>query len=214
MLKALGASLSAAICAVTAADAAVFVENFDDQNIGRSWGVYDSHGQFVTTAGGGIEIQRGVVTASHTGSQHVELDSHGRSSNSSMAAVVDLVAGLTYKMTFAYKPRTGRDGDNGIGFSIGSLMGNSFSMTQWVDSVDGNSNTQRDWNLIDMVFTASEGDNAIQFSALGRANTYGGLLDSIKIEQVTTPVPAAGLLLVTGLVALRSSRQRKRLTLG
>jgi len=203
---------------VAAADAAVFVENFDGESIGKRWGVYDSYGQFVTSAGAGIEMQRsGTVTKSHSGGgsgHHVELDSHGSGSNSSIAAAVDLVAGLTYELTFAYMPRTNNDNDNGIGFSVGSLTGTDFSMSQWVGSVDKTKREQRGWSIVSMVFTALEGDNAIQFSALGRANTLGGLIDSVKIEEYATPVPAAGLLLITGLAAIRTVRQKKRLTLG
>ncbi|MEM0930170.1 MAG: VPLPA-CTERM sorting domain-containing protein [Pseudomonadota bacterium] len=218
MFRIVGACLVAAASIVTSAHSAVFVENFDADSIDPRWGVYDTFGQFVTTAGAGIEIQRGVVTGSHSGGQHVELDSHvwsgNASSNSSMAAAVDLVGGLTYKLTFAYKPRTNQADDNGIGFSVGTLIGNSFAMTQWVGSVDGTRGEQPQWNLVSMLFTAIDGDNAIQFSALGQANTLGGLIDSIKIEEMPVPIPAAGLLLVTGLAVLRSARYKKRLTLG
>ena len=218
MLKAFSTSLAAAACMVAAADAAVFVENFDGESIGRRWGVFDSYGQFVTSAGAGIVMQRsGTVTKSHSGGStghHVELDSHGSGSNSSIAAAVDLVAGLTYELTFAYMPRTNNANDNGIGFSVGSLTGTDFTMSQWVGSVDGTRNEQSGWSIVSMVFTALEGDNGIQFSALGTANTLGGLIDTVKIEQVATPVPAAGVLLITGIAALRTMRQKKHLTLG
>ncbi|MEO1042055.1 MAG: hypothetical protein AAFX52_07175 [Pseudomonadota bacterium] len=218
MLRALGVGLGACAGLLASAHAAVFVENFDGETIGPSWSVYDSFGQFVTTSGGGIEIQRGVVTASHSGHQHVELDSHvwggGASSNSSMAASMNLVAGLTYELSFAYKPRTNTDNDNGIGFSVGSLYGADFSMSRWLGEVSKTSSEQGDWDIVSMLFTAIDGDNAIQFSALGQANTYGGLIDTIKVAEVTTPIPAAGALLLFGLVMLRLPAQKKQLTLG
>ena len=215
MIKVLGAAISAAICGCAVANAAVFVENFDGEQINQQWGVYDSAGQFVTSGGAGIEVQRSdVVITSHSGGQHIELDSHGHQSNSAMAAMLDFVAGLTYKMTFAYKPRTDSDNDNGIGFSVGSLLGNSFTASQQVGAVDGTKNTQNNWEIVSMVFTAQQGDDAIQFSALGRANTYGGLIDSIAVELVETPLPAAGLLLLGGLAVIGSTRSQKPLTLG
>ncbi|MEM7741190.1 MAG: hypothetical protein AAF225_10360 [Pseudomonadota bacterium] len=218
MFRALGIALSVSAAMIVSAQAAVFVENFDDQTIGPDWSVYDTFGQFVTTAGGGIEIQRGIVTDSHSGHQHVELDSHvwggGGSTNSAMAATVDLVAGITYELTFAYKPRTDSLDDNGINFSIGSLTGRNYTVQQWLGDVNNSSSRQRNWDVVSKVFTALDGDNAIQFSAFGLDNSYGGLIDSIKIAEVTTPLPAAGVLLVFGLLMLRIPSQKKQLRFG
>ncbi len=218
MLKAFSTSLAAAACMVAAADAAVFVENFDNGAPVQSWDVFDGYGQFVVTDGAGIEIQRsGVATDPHSGGadgQYVELDSHGANSNSSIAAIVDLVSGMTYEMTFAYMPRTSNVDDNGIGFSVGTLVGTQFTTSQSVGSVNKTAAEQSGWDIVSFVFTALDGDNAIQFAALGAANTLGGLIDTVKVEEVATPVPAAGLLLITGIAALRTVRQKKRLTLG
>ena len=197
----------AALMLPAAADAAVFTENFDDFNIGRRWGVYDTAGQFVTTAGGGIEVQRsGTVVQSHTTGNHLELDSHSRTSNSSMAALVNLDAGALYEVSFAYLPRTNREGDNGISVAIGSLVDRAFTSSQELGGVNGIRRQQRSWQVFTYVFTAVAGENAIQFSAFGRQNTLGGLLDSIAINKLAdanvqaTPIPASALLFGTCMV--------------
>ena len=197
----------AALILPAAADAAVFTENFDGFNIGRSWGVYDTAGQFVTTAGAGIEVQRsGTVTRSHSAGNHIELDSHGRNSNSSMAALVLFEPGALYEVSFAYLPRNSREGDNAIAVSIGSLADQVFSSTQALGTVSGVRRTQRDWQVFTYVFTAMAGDNAIQFGDVGFRNTVGGLLDTIAINKLAdaniqaTPVPASALLFGTCMV--------------
>jgi len=218
VLKLVSIGLAAAAGMVAAADAAMFVEKFDGESIRPSRDVYESYGQFVTSAGAGIEIQGlDTVTKSHNGGDtghHGELGSHGSGSNSSMSAVVNFVAGRTYDLTVAHRPRTNNDNDNDISLSVGSLTGTDFSMSQWVGVDDGAANEQSGWHIVSMMFTALEGDNTSQFSSLGASNTLSDLIDSVKIDQYATPVTAAGLLLIMGIAAIPTTRQKKRLTLG
>ena len=91
-------------------------------SMGASWGVFRSLPNWTSpTNTRGIEIQTqptlGLSPAQ--GSYYVELDSDpasgsGVTSNSSMTQVVNLAVGL-YSLSFAYAPRTGNAGTNGIG---------------------------------------------------------------------------------------------------
>jgi hypothetical protein len=202
--------LTAGIAAITiagaqASAAPVFFEGFENPDIGQRWNVYDGFGQFVTTEGMGIEVQRsGTVVAAYEGNQYIELDSDNqvspygdaRGSNTSMAALVDLVAGQRYEVNFAYRPRTNTIDDNGISVAIGSLAGRSFTMSQSLGDVDARRSDQNAWRVVTMVFTALTGDNAVQFAAFGRENELGGFIDAVEIEAV--PLPAGALLFATG----------------
>jgi len=203
--------------APVAADAAIFTENFDNPSIGKNWDVFETFGQFVTTGGAGIEIQRsGTVVDAHSGDQYVELDSDEQvtprdpsyGSNSSMAALLNLTVGQQYKVSFAYRPRTNNVNDNGIKISIGSLVGNAFTETQEIGDVDARRSEQNAWNVVTLIFTALAGDNAIQFAAYGNENELGGFLDSIEVYE--TPLPAGGILIGTGLAAFFGTRGRKK----
>lgn len=205
--------------APVAANAAIFSEDFDGQSMSKRWDVFNSVGQFVTTDGAGIEVQRsGTVVADYSApgiGNYIELDSDEQvtkrdrsyGSNSSMAALVDLKAGQEYEVSFAYRPRSNRENDNGIKVSLGSLVGDMFTESQEVGRVDGRRSEQNAWRVVTFIFTALAGDNAIQFSAFGRANEYGGLLDSIEVTE--TPLPAGGVLIATGLAAYVGSRRRR-----
>ncbi|NRA31166.1 MAG: hypothetical protein HRU11_13005 [Parvularculaceae bacterium] len=192
--------------------AAVFSENFDSFNIGRSWGIYDQAGQFVDTTGAGIEVQRSrTVVAAHSGNQLLEMDAR---KNASIAALVDLEVGATYEVSFAYRPRTNRSGDNGVSVSIGTLDGRSFSSSQFLGTADGRRNDQNAWTTVSYVFTAVSGENALHFAGSGRSNGLGGLLDSISVERtgdaLATPIPGAALLFVSGIGGLAWRRWKSR----
>lgn len=211
-----------------AADAStlVFAEDFEGTQISKRWRVFDTFGQFVTTDGAGIEIQRdGTVVNTPNGKQYVELDSHkgnggnvnASTSNTSMAAIANLVAGAQHTLTFLYQPRTNRANDNGIAVSVGSLdtSGASPVFTQSLDlgSVDGQRRTYGGWTLITMSFRAGITDNAVMFRAFGIENTLGGFLDDVKVHAdldniQQTPLPAGGILLGTGLIALARRNRR------
>lgn len=215
------AAIAAALASFGVADAAtIFTEGFEGPQIGRSWYVYDTFGQFVTVDGAGIEIQRsGTVVNAYEGHQYVELDSDfqvtpnpGEGANSAMAAFLNLDAGQQYTISFAYQPRTNRANDNGISVSVGSLTDNgqgarSFDSRSLLGTVDGVRSQYGGWQVISMVFTAALGDNALMFAAGGRENELGGFLDDIKVAE--TPVPAGIVLFGTGLAAMFARRSRK-----
>ncbi|NNU16890.1 hypothetical protein HK107_11230 [Parvularcula sp. ZS-1/3] len=224
--KMIAAALAGAALMTASADAAVvFTEGFEGQQISSRWRVFDNFGQFMTIDGAGIEIQRsGTVVTAYEGNQYVELDSHkgnggdvnAATSNTSMAALANLVAGAQHSVTFAYRPRTNNYNDNGIAVSIGNLDTSGaepvFTQSMQIGSVDGRRRDQNAWHVVTMNFLAGVGDNAIMFRAFGSDNTLGGFLDDIAIEadltDVNVPLPGAAFLLGTGIALMARSRRR------
>lgn len=227
MLRTLFTAAAALAASVSVGQAAVvFTEGFENPDIGRSWYVYDEFGQFVTVEGAGIEIQRsGTVVNAYEGNQYVELDSHkglsGRDTseptNTAMAALLEgLKVGFEYEVSFAYHPRTNGADDNGIKVAIGNLFidtltspdTRTFTENHDLGTVNRKRNDGLGWMVVTYSFIATAADNAIYFAATGTENTLGGFIDDVSVSE--TPVPAAGLLLLSGIAGLAGLRGRKR----
>ena len=163
-----------------------------------------------------MTLRSGTVVPAFEGRQYVELDSDfqvtpnpGQGSNSAMAAFMSLVQGQTYELSFAYRPRTNRGGDNGIRVELGALTdlgqgSRSFSVSKLVGAADATTGMQNFWQVLTFTFKAGAGDNALMFTAFGLENELGGFLDAIEVSEASAvPAPAAGLLMLAGLAAFR-----------
>lgn len=194
---------AAAVTIAGAAHAATVVNgSFEDTPDmgGKSWRVFDSIDGWNTTSGAGIEIQSGVVMASQDGSNHVELDSHGSGSNSTMAQSIFFKEG-TYRLSFYYAPRTNNATSNGIQFAVGDYL---------LGSVSGPDGTyaRKQWSLVQADFEVTTGGYYdLSFSATGRQDTYGGLIDNVSLSEV--PLPASAMLLLGGLAGFGALRRKK-----
>lgn len=175
---------------------------------GSSWQIWDNLPGWTAQSGAGIEVQSNRTLRSidaQDGSHYVELDS---SNNSSMFQNVLLGAG-DYVLSFFYSPRTSRQGSNGIAWSMGTLVSGTVDETQAGTAVG-------QWTQISRIFNvAASGTYALSFSAVGRSDSLGGLLDNISILAAPAggtspvPVPGAALLLITAagtLAALRGAK--------
>lgn len=224
----LTAAAAAAAIIAPAHAATIFTEGFETPDIAPRWFVFDTFGQFMTIDGAGIEIQTsGTVVQAYEGQQYVELDSHlgnggdanAGTSNTSMAAFVNMIPTIEHTLSFAYRPRTNNNNDNGISVHVGNLVVDElagtriFTESQNLGAPDGRRNQQNFWDVISMTFVAGIGDNAIMFRAFGLDNTLGGFLDDVQVSanlpdiNNPVPVPAAGLLLVTGLLGMARRRR-------
>ncbi len=158
-------------------------------NTHRKWSVFYALPGWVTSSGKGIELQKNVVTQSQDGSQHVELDSSTRNSNSVMTQSVDsLTVGANYLLEFFYKPRTNTTNDNGINvYWYDEATKFDVNMTS---SLVANS-THRvtpNWVKKSVVLTAQSSSMDLSFGAFGKQNTLGGLIDNVSLVQLSSPV--------------------------
>ncbi|WP_375229866.1 VPLPA-CTERM sorting domain-containing protein [Roseobacter sp. S98] len=187
-----------------------------------SWDVYDSlPGGWANAPqrGNGIEVHsdrtlRGVTA--HSGSHYIELDSErgaGKGSNSNMSQEIALTAG-TYDLKFWYMKRPGRSSQDSNRIAV-SLWDTLPGGTPLFDELLVHPSTlsgrvENGWTEIVHRFSVSEDhDNALLlFSARGRADELGGLIDTVSVSAV--PLPAGILLLVSGLVGLGVMRRLRK----
>ena len=160
------------------------LQNFGNKN--SAWDVFYTLPGWITTAGNGIELQKNIVTDSADGQQHVELDSHRRSSNTVMTQSLDsLIIGAEYLLEFSYKPRTNRVNDNGINVFWYDAA-TDFNLNMNADlAVDGRSRKNPNWAIQSIILTAQSETMDLSFGAFGKQNSLGGLLDNVSLVQVS-----------------------------
>lgn len=189
-------------------------------NTGSGWDVYDTLPGWETTVNNnnamtaGIEIQTNRTLGSidaHSGQHYVELDSHpnstnGNIANSSMLQELTLDAG-SYLLSFYYSPRTNTPATNGIRYKVLGSVGDADG---FVTGPSVAPNVVGQWHRVEMLFdiASNQTDVDLIFSAGGTQDTLGGFIDTVAIAAV--PLPAGGLLLITGLGALGFARRRKK----
>ncbi|MEM7720608.1 MAG: VPLPA-CTERM sorting domain-containing protein [Pseudomonadota bacterium] len=188
------------------ASAATVVNGSFEQTPGfsgkRNWQVYKSIEGWTTSNGAGMEIQSNATLRgidAHQGNHYVELDSHGRNSNSTITQSIAFKAG-TYDLSFYYAPRTTSDHTNGIQFSVGDYL---------LDQVAGPSGLfiRQSWAQVTRRFEVKEaGIYNLSFSAIGKQDTYGGLIDNVSISAV--PLPASAFFLLGGLGLFGAFRRK------
>lgn len=210
------AALSLAVFCGSAQAGVVFTDSFESPTNTRNWQVYQTFGDWTSTGGSGIEIQRsGVVVGAHTGSQYVELDSDtsrggvsGDGTNSSMTRALNLSAG-TYTLDYFYQPRTNRAGDNLIEVFLDGASDSL--MTTMIGSSDGVSSVITGWIKQSITFSVDGLDNtyALTFAAGGRENTLGGFLDTVSLTR-NVPAPGGFAFLVLGLFGLGVAMRCRR----
>lgn len=163
-----------------------------NQLVNRQWDVYDSlpgsndQDSWVLEAGNGIEIQRDTVVKPHSGNHYVELDSHGRNSNSTMSQTVEIMQPGNYRLAFYYLPRVSGKQDNSIDVlvndeTISTVTGSS-------KDIQGDRKAQSSWKLIVIDLNdVPAGPLKISFSAVAEGDkklTYGGLLDDVTLVPI------------------------------
>ncbi|MBU2924419.1 DUF642 domain-containing protein [Colwellia sp. 1_MG-2023] len=184
------------------------LQTYDSAN--GIWDVFSSLPGWTTSGGSGIELQKGIISQSQDGSNHVELDSHAGTSNSVMTQTINaLTVGQNYLLEFYYKPRTNILNDNGINVFWYDAA-KDFSID--IDAVlvaDSTVSLTPDWALQSILFTAEAESMNLSFGSSGIQNTLGGLIDNVSLKQSTAvPEPSMIALFLTALAFLVVRKQK------
>lgn len=161
--------------------------------------VYRGLQGWTTTTGNRIEVRSDLSTAidAQDGDYFISLDG-GRNSNIQQS--VGLAVG-SYILSFWYSPEGTSINSNRINYNLGSLLTGTVTRGTNGASVGA-------WTQVQVLFNVTTaGSYLLNFAAAGTQNRVGGFLDNIQIAAV--PVPAAGLGLLAGLLAMTGLRRRR-----
>ncbi|MFH0892732.1 MAG: thrombospondin type 3 repeat-containing protein [Candidatus Falkowbacteria bacterium] len=124
------------------------------------------------------------------GSQWAELDTDYPVEGNEAASVVisqsvTTVPGAVYKLTFKFSPRPDTDSSN-------NSLGVKFGTIDETVSADGSGNTDTAWTLYEYTMTADSDSADLAFTDLGTPDSYGTLLDDVKVELTECPAEPIG----------------------
>lgn len=171
---------------------------------GVGWDTFNTFSGWTKTVGGGrvqIQSDHSAAIDAHSGDYFIGLDG-GPGRNAGISQNVTLAAG-SYFLSFWFSPASALVPTNTIGYNLGTLVSGQAS-------VGTNGAQVGTWVNIRQRFTVLSGASySLQFAALNTADGVGGFIDDVSIVT-TTPVPAGGVALITGLAALAGLKRRRR----
>lgn len=160
------------------------------------------------TAAGGSSLGDGWTVTGHSvdvinsywpaQAGNTSIDLSGNGPGGVVTTINGLVANALYTVEF-WLGANG-DGDPATKSVSVSFGGNSQTVT------NGPKGNGPFWTLYSLVFTATGSSQVLSFASLD-AGSYGAALDTVSVSSV--PLPAGGLLLLTGLGGLVAARRRK-----
>jgi hypothetical protein len=132
-----------------------------------------------------IEIQCGVATEASDGRCVLELDSHPRGSfdrsNSHIYQDIDTEQGQAYRLAFDY---SGRERGSASSYTDSNQVD-----VYWEGELIASLNKYEEaWETITTHVIANSPDiSRLEFRGRGQENTYGGLIDNVRLEVIAAP---------------------------
>lgn len=145
------------------------------------WELFETIPEWDNVSDAKIELQ-GSVFSSADGNQHLELDSDPQgNSASAIEQTFETVAGKRYQLAFAWSPRPesqSYDSEVVLDVELVSVEGQPLSET--IVSGSGSIN----WQDATYEFIALGSETTLRFSHGGPENTYGGLIDNVRVREM------------------------------
>lgn len=223
-------------------------KSYTDIVNGNKWGVWASIPGWKSLFGNQIELQMNGISEDGSvnylkhvgtsfGNTYVELDTHfstnladrktpvpnSPSSDTGIYQTLDnLVVGATYELSFWYRARTNRQGDNLMNvywMNAGDEANYSNKIVKAVDLASDLSNFDA-WQEYKVQLSATSSSMTVGFGAGGdfkwtypgykssdKGSTYGALLDNVALSQVSAP--ATGLLMLSAAFGFALRRRKQ-----
>ncbi len=179
-------------------DGLILKESFENLRANNGWhvergDVTGDHGIVWDTHQNGLEVERGIVSATIDGDVHAELDAHH---NVTISTQVNLKSGSNYELSFYIKPRGKRNqsdqkdtsameislGDNIVSIESdkdGKLTTNFDNTNMTIISTSKDS----DWTELTITYTnITQDSNTLTIKGTGADDSYGMLLDNIELR--------------------------------
>lgn len=151
--------------------------------------------------GGGVDIINGLWDHSDG---NYSLDMSALSPGSVFQTVTDLVVSQTYTVTFDMASNSaGGSIIKQLTASFGGVSAGTFSFDR-----TGKSTTNMGWEEKSFTFTATGTSGELRFTSLENT-AYGPALDNVRISAAPIPLPAGGVLLLSGFAGLALARRRR-----
>lgn len=150
----------------------------------------------------GIELHGSSGGAAQDGVNFIELDT---TKNSTMSQSISIAQAGSYALSFWYRASPGQGSINANTDTLGwSFAGASGSvLNNW--KLAGTDN----WQQFKTVVTVTgAGSQALSFSALGRSDGYGGVVDNVAVSAIPEPETFAMLLAGLGLMGAIARRRK------
>ncbi len=152
---------------------------------------------------GGVSVDYiGTHWQAAQGNRSIDMNGNGMGSISTL--MTNLIANMTYEITFALSgnPDVRNPTERVIGVGIGAANIGEFTF-------NAVANTRANMGWVDRAvrFTATATEATLRFFTVRPDNSWGPALDNVRISAV--PVPASGLLVFGALAGLALLRRRK-----
>ncbi len=174
--------------------------NFEaDSMANGNYGIFDSLTGWQAT--NQVELRNNIAGRGETGPNYVELDAY---QNSSISQLIPTSTGEGYRLSFAYAPREGVAADSN---GIQALWNNKVVRTM---AKDGTSNVGNFWKIYYVNVIGGAGTSSLlSFNAIGKSDSYGGSLDTVKVFSAV-PEPTTTGMMIAGLGMLAFVTRRKQ----